>query len=493
MNDRLTGSVGRALGWKAVQLGADRVVTLVRFLILARILAPEDFGLLAIATVTLELLLTLTDFGMVPALVQRRNAESKLYDAAWTVGILRGVAVAVVVVAGAPLIAQLFDDPRSVNLIRLIALRPLLAAFVSMRIADLERDLDFRSLAMLQLPAAVLQTLVAVGLAPLIGVYALVAGMLVGTVLQVALSYRLAPYRPRLQLHRAAAAPLFRYGRWILATSVAGMVGEAVLRVLVSRLLGTADLGLYYLAARLVSIPNGVVSLVVGAVAFPLHVRLQERVEPAVQALRANLTALLATLVPIYIGLIALAPALVRDVLGQRWAGTVAVIQILAVAPILGVVADAVIPLFQGRGRPQHVTGMILVRSSVLLVVVWPLTAVYGLAGAALAVAVSEVPTQLLGGLLARRLLPAPFRTLWKPTCAALLASVAAGGIARAVDSIVGPPVGLFAAVAAAVPVGLVLLAWLDRLLGVGLFRQLTRVFPMLSGLPLLRRVSGGS
>ncbi len=491
MSDRLSGRVGSAVSWKAVQLGADRVISLVRFLVLARILAPQDFGLLAIATVTLELLTTITNFGMIPALIQRRHPEERHYHAAWTVGILRGTAIAAAVAVAAPLISELFGDPRATNLIRFIALRPLFTAAMSMRIADLERDLDFRALTYIQAPAAAVQTVVAIALAPVLGVYALVAGMLIGSAMSAAMSYRWAPYRPRLTLDAGAAAPLFRYGRWVLATSVVGVVGEAALRMIVSRQLGTIELGLYYLAARLVSLPNGVVSVVVGSVAFPLHARLQSGATRAVEAFRANVMALLASLVPIYVGVAALAPALVRDVLGQRWDGTVPVIRLLAVAAVLGVVADAVIPLLEGRGRPSRVTLLLSVRTAMLLVLAWPLAAGYGVEGAAFAVIAAELPIQLLAGSMARRLLPKPFRGLWKPSLAAFSASTAGAMLGLTVDRAAGPPLGLFLGAASAAVAGVVLLATVDRIANVGLFDYLVRAFPPLARLPVLRSVRG--
>jgi lipopolysaccharide exporter len=490
MGGGFSGRVGQALTWKTVQLGGDRIISLVRFLILARLLAPEDFGLLAIATVAHDLMLTVTNFGMVPALIQRRDAEARHYHAAWTVNLIRGAGVAIVVAVAAPLIARLFGDPRATGLIALIALRPLLTGLKSIRVADLERDLDFKALAQVEIPASVVNTIVAIALVPVMGVYALIAGMLAGAAVQVGASYLLAPYRPHLTLSREAASPLFRYGRWILATSLVGVVGEAALRVVIARGLGTAELGLYYLAARLVSIPNGVISTILGAVTFPLHVQLQERADRAVNAFQSNMTALLASLVPVYVTLIVLAPVLIRDVLGERWEGAATAIMVLSLGPVLGIVFDAVEPLMEGRGSPQRITLLIALRSGVLLILVWPLAMAFGLVGAAAAVVVAEIPTQVLAARLANRELPRPFRGLGPALLASFGASLVAGAAAVGVDTLVGPPLGLFAAVATAAVVGLVLLAGLDRWVGVGLFAQLVRALPVMGRLPLLRRLT---
>ncbi len=487
MTEPSAGRVGSAMTWKAVQLGSDRVISLVRFVVLARILAPGEFGLLAIATVSLDLLLTVTNFGMIPALVQRRDPQRRDYDAAWTVVLLRGAAIATLVVAAAPLIARLFGDPEATNVIRLLALRPLISGFTSIRVADLERHLDFRRLALIEVPGALVHTAVAIASAPVLGVYGLVAGMLAGAAVSVLLSYVHAPHRPRLLLDRRAAEPLFRYGRWILATGIAGVVGEAALRVAVSRLLGTAELGVYFLASRLAALPNGVVSLVVGAVAFPVHARLQTDDRRGAVAFRANVTALLASLVPVYAVLAALAPALVRDVLGARWDGTVPLIRLLAAAAVAGLIVDAVIPLLEGRGRPQQVTVLIVVRSVVVVGLAWPAATLFGVTGAALAVLLAELPTQLVAAAMARRSLRQPFAGLRRHVAVSALAAGASASVAWGIAGLVASPAGLFLAAALAGATAVAGMAILDRWLRTGLAGQLVRAFPVLGRIPGLR------
>jgi O-antigen/teichoic acid export membrane protein len=488
LNRPLARRVGSAMTWRAAQLGADQGISLLRFVILARLLAPEDFGLLAIATVVLELLMTVTNFGIVPALVQRPDPDADTYHAAWTVNLLRGLAVAAVIVLAAPLIAAGFGEPAATNVLRLLALRPLLSGLQSIRVADLERALDFRALGLLSVPATVAHTVVAIALAPLLGVYALIAGMLAAALVTTALSYRLAPYRPRLRFRLATARPLLQYGRWILATGLVGAAGEAALRAVVSRELGAPELGLYYLATRLVSLPNGVVSNVVGSVAFPLHARLQREPERAAAAFRANVTALASILVPVYALLVVLAPGLVNDVLGARWAGTVPVIRLLAVAAVLGVLADAVIPMLEGRGRPRNVTLLLAVRTVVLLAVAWPLVTTLGAAGAALAVVAAEVPTQLLAAVMAGRMLPRPFRGLLVPLLVVLVAAAAGAGTGVGLDLAISAAAGPVAAGAVGMAVAGGVLVLLDRVLHAGLLDQLLRTFPFLGR--LLRRAA---
>ena len=99
MTSQLASRAVGALIWKAVQQGSTKLIVLVRMLVLARLLAPEDFGYLAIAMVTIQTLAGVTDLGMIPALIQRRHLEAAHYHTAWTLGLVRGTMISTVVMA----------------------------------------------------------------------------------------------------------------------------------------------------------------------------------------------------------------------------------------------------------------------------------------------------------------------------------------------------------------------------------------------------------
>ena len=194
---RLTGA---AIVWKGVQLGGVKILHIVRLLVLARLLAPEDFGLLAIATTASGFLLLVTDFGILPALVQRAEVDEKHYHAAWTVGFIRGLVITGGLLIGASVVAAIFDEPRAANIIRGLAIVTLIEQMASIRLADLTRNLNFWLIAITGVIKALADTIIAIALAPYLGVWALVAGVLAGSTAYAAISYIVAPYRPRLYL-----------------------------------------------------------------------------------------------------------------------------------------------------------------------------------------------------------------------------------------------------------------------------------------------------
>lgn len=481
MSTPLARQAGTAVAWKAIQLFGSKAISLARYLVLARLLTPNDFGLFAIALVPLDVLLSATDFGMIPALVQRGESDDRVYDAAWTVGLLRAAAISLCVLAAAPLLAQLFAEPRATPVLRLLAIRPLVGAAASIKVAELERRLEFRPLALVEMPATLVGAAASVVLAPALAVWALVAGVLAGAATRVVTSYLVAPHRPRLVFDATPARSLFRFGRWVMLTGAVAVAGDAVLRAVISRRLGANELGLYFLAANLAALPNDVVSELVVAVAFPVHARIRTDLRRAAEMFRASITALAAALCPVYALLIALAPSLVEHLLGPRWAGTEPVLRLLSLAAILGISYDATAPMLQGRGEPHKVTALHAIISVTVALFAWELTGAYGLAGAAAAWVLAQGVMLVACITFARRALAARAIGLSRPLAAIAAASVVGGAIAFALDRVLPGLVGFGVTVVVAWSAAIMSLWLLDSRLDLGLGRDAARAFPRIA------------
>jgi O-antigen/teichoic acid export membrane protein len=482
MRGSLASRTGSALLWNGAGLAATRLISLVRFVVLARLLAPEDFGLLAIAWVVIELLLTLTDVGMVTALVQRERVDESQFDTAWTVGIARALVVAIVVVVGAPLIAQLFGEPRAASILPPLAAAPVLAALASIKIADLTRNLQFRKLTFIRVPEAAVEAVISIALATLLGVWALVVGVLVANLVRVALSYLVAPHRPRISFDQGAARSLFRFGRWLFAVGVLGLAGEALLRAVIARRLGVAELGVFYLAMRLVMLPLTSVESAVGSIGMPLHARLQADPVRRTRALRTSLVGMLALLIPGYVLLMVLAPSLVDEVLGARWAGAEVPIRVLAAGAAIRTIAAACEPMAVGLGRPQLAAALAAVRLVLVAGLGWALAGAAGLVGASVAWLITEVVVAIgwLGGTA--KLVVRPVTGLGAQVLAVLAAAAAAGLTALGLDRLLSGLPALVVAGSLGLAVAGGVLWSLDRRLDTGLTRELAAMFPAVAG-----------
>jgi lipopolysaccharide exporter len=122
IDQQLQRDAGSAMMWKSVQMVGTKLIFFVRLFILARLLSPADFGLMAVAMVAIDVLVSVTNFGMIPALVQQKEAQTGHYHAAWSVGLIRALTISLVVFFGAPIIAIIVGAPDVVNLVRVLAL-----------------------------------------------------------------------------------------------------------------------------------------------------------------------------------------------------------------------------------------------------------------------------------------------------------------------------------------------------------------------------------
>ena len=154
----LAQQAGNAVVWRGLSLAAEKLIFLVRLLVLARLVSPEDFGLVAIGLTVITVVGQATDFGMIPALVQTPAKQKRHLDTAWSISVMRGLLITVVLLIGAPFIAELFAEPRATNIIRVLALATLAQSAASIEIATITRALHFRGLASIELTSALVNT-----------------------------------------------------------------------------------------------------------------------------------------------------------------------------------------------------------------------------------------------------------------------------------------------------------------------------------------------
>jgi lipopolysaccharide exporter len=357
----------------------------------------------------------------------------------------------------------------------------LIDAAASIMVTRFTRNLDFRSLVMMQLPRALSNAVVSIALAPWLGVWALVVGNLAGPFVYLMLSYILAPHRPRFSFQFSAIQALAQFGRWVFWTSIIVMAGQTILRLVISRQLGAAELGLYYLAASLAFLPTDIASQIVGEVIFPFYARLQKDLQQATEAFKAILTSLAVLLLPMSALLISLAPSLVNNVLDERWAGSIRIIQILALAGIIDMFGETISPILKGTGHPDKVMIMESVQSLMMISLVWSLTNSLGLIGAASAWIPSVAISQLVGLFYLRQILQKPFAKLGRPLGTVGIVSIMGGMTAYGISFILQGLLGFILATFLAVAFMGGMLWFFERKFALGLSSGFSQAFPRIA------------
>ena len=327
-------------------------------MVLARLLTPEMFGLVAMANVALMLMASLRDVGLGQAYVQREmGSPEELRLAANTTFYLMLFTNAVLFVLAAslaPLVGRFFENPEVVPLLRAITLIFLLDGLISGPSMVLRRRLDFRRLAYAEIGASLASATVAISLAILgFKAWSLVWGQVAGRVVEGSALYWLSGWRPRFEFSSKLARELFGFGKHLWAFSILSAVGGVLDRAIVGRTLGAASLGIYHMGSNLANLPAQQISFLVNRITFPALARMQGDPARMAAALRKALAHVSIVTLPVTAGLIVAGPQLIGTVYGPRWEAAVPVLQVLALFGMTLSISSVTGPIFQAMGRPQ--------------------------------------------------------------------------------------------------------------------------------------------
>ncbi len=312
---------------------ADRLIGVVSTLVLARLLAPDDFGIIAIASLVIGLADVMLDLGVNVALIQRRNAQQAHFNTAWTLRLIQTTLATVIVIIAAPFASEYFHDERIQPVLQVLSLSLLLSGFENIGIVTFQKEMqfgaEFRFLFLRRIGGAL--TTIAAALI-LQSYWALVIGALTGRVIGVGLSYAMHPMRPALSAEKFK--DIFSVSQWMLARSVGGYLHNNFHRALVGNQTTVATMGAYTLANEISGMPSAELLSPLNRVLFPAFVAAKDNlIELKRLFLRAQgLQTLIA--VPAAIGLALVSDEAVRLFLGEKWLPAVPLLQILALVNI---------------------------------------------------------------------------------------------------------------------------------------------------------------
>jgi O-antigen/teichoic acid export membrane protein len=367
---------------------SNRALGFVRTIVLARLLFPADFGLIAMAMVVVNGLDSISQTGFQQALIQKKRDVEGYLDTAWAVALVRSLVLCVLLVLAAPFVADFFAVPELTDILRVVSLSVLLGGFANIGIVFFQKDLEFHKQFNFEWWASVLEFVLTILLAYILrDVWALVWGGLAGNILRVFLSYRLHPYRPSLRFDAACFRELMRFGKWVSGYAVLLFAAYQMDSILVGKLLGVDSLGFYQMAYLTAVIPSSEVAIAFSMVMFPSFAMLQDQPGRLRVSFEKGLQVSAMVCMPIGFGIFAIAPEFVRVALGERWQGIALIMQALSVVGMAKALEGTMNSLMMAVGRPGIVTGLSAVQLAILAAAVYPCISLWGLEGAAFTVA----------------------------------------------------------------------------------------------------------
>jgi PST family polysaccharide transporter len=401
----LARATARGALWSYSTFVASKGIALVTTLVLARLLAPEDFGLVALALVLMNALDVVNDFGIGSAVIWDRGEDDETADVAFGLSLGVGLLLTVATVASAPLVADAFGEPSVAPIIAALSITFALASLGSVQDARLRRTLAFNRRFIAELLKALTKAGVTVALAVAgLGAWALVHGQIAGVAVGAVSYWLLAGWRPRLRFDPRVARRLLDYGGQITVLGVLAVAASNVDYLIVGRRLGTEALGYYTLAFRLPGLLIITSCAVLSQVVFPAFAAVTRDDGSLSDSLLRTVRALAAVIVPIGLGLALVASDLVAVLFGDRWAPAADVMRWLAVFAVLSTLLYTDGDVYKATGRTIVLNGITVVQLLIAVPLLW-----VGAGTSIEAVAVAQVVTAALVlvlrvGLLARLL-----------------------------------------------------------------------------------------
>ncbi|QIB75519.1 lipopolysaccharide biosynthesis protein [Halogeometricum borinquense] len=361
----------------------DRVLQLLKVIVLARLLSPTVFGLLGIGLVTLAGLRQFSRLGLDQALIQRKDANVDEYlNTVWIMKIARGAIIAATAFIIAPYIATFFNEPKAKDLVRVLSISPLILGLQNPSVVYFRKNLNFHKEFVYQVGARLIDAGVAIAFALVYrNVWALAAGLLASNVSKSVISYAIHSYRPNISFNMEYAKEMFGFGKWLLASSILIFLYGQGDDSFVGWFFGATTLGFYQLAYRFSNAPATEVTHVISRVTFPTYSKVQDNVDRLREGyFRAvQLSALVAF--PMVAGIVAVAPVFVTSVLGDEWTPAIPLAQLLAVWGGIRAIGANIGPVLKAVGRPDYDTKIQTVKVAFILVFIYPAAETFETAG----------------------------------------------------------------------------------------------------------------
>jgi len=364
----LSGSAARGVLWTGAGQVIRQVIQLGTSLVLVRLLIPEDFGLLGMATFFVGIGQLLADFGIGAAIMHARTTDRRVLSSCFWLNMAVACALSAAVVFVAPLIGSFYHRSDLAPVVAVLALNLVLSGLLVVPSTLLVRDLRFASYTRAQILGSLVGAITAIALAFRgFGVWSLVAQPLCGTTIVLISCLVSARWYPRFEYSWVTVQPLARFSSALLGTNLVGYVNRNADSVLIGRVLGAGALGFYAMAIQLMLYPLQQVSSVFVRVLLPTLMQLQDEVTRLRTAYLKTVTCIALVTFPIMGGLFAVADDLVQVVFGPGWTEMTPVVKVLAWVGMLQSIGTTVGTIYLSTGNPAIALRVTLIGTPVLV------------------------------------------------------------------------------------------------------------------------------
>ncbi|MEM7452742.1 MAG: lipopolysaccharide biosynthesis protein [Planctomycetota bacterium] len=422
-----------SLGWTILERIGVRTVTFGVQILLARILLPEEFGIVSTVAIILIIARVLTEGGLGSAIIQNQKVERIDISTVFFLNLLISCVVFVGLTAMSPWFADFFEKPELRNVLPVLAVGIVIAAFGQIQVQMLNKNMEFKRLLKISLPSTILSGIAGIGMALAgFGVWALVGLRLVQNfVFTVTVWMFCNPeWRPRFEFSFGSVRKLAGFGFARLFTNLTFQTTRNLYGLVIAKAYGMSDLAFYNRAQSFQKQPVTAIVSSLNRVMFPVFSEIQHDNARMRTALRKGIPAIVFIVIPAMVLLMTVAEPLIQVLLTEKWIESVPYLQI---CPLLGIcycVNSIKMNVITGKGNPKLIFALGVIRPGLQLLVLW-LTWKHGVMAILIGqVAVPIFNTFFINDIIIRRIIDFPLRQQWSDWLPYFGVSAVAAGLA---------------------------------------------------------------
>ena len=350
------------LGWR----WSLRLLGFISVIILARLLTPEDYGVVAMATILTGLLGEITDFGVMQALINRTSLDNEHLNTGWTIQLIQRAVVSILLVPVAHLGGIYFNDIRIIPVIYALAAASFISGFGNIGIVYFQRELNFKKDFIYGVSQKVVSFVVTVAAGFILRNYwALVVGIIAERMTALTMSYVMHPFRPRISLARFSQ--LWGFSQWMLVSTSVRYCRDKADQFFVGGALGSIQMGQYTVGFRLATLPTSEVIVPIGRALFPNYSKIAHDQILLKDSFLKSISAM-ALLIPVVgIGLACVAQDAVPVILGEKWINITPIVQLLSLMGVVGGLMYLARPLLMALGDMKTVANFELLHAIIVV------------------------------------------------------------------------------------------------------------------------------
>jgi len=408
-NRLLVSATIKGTAWNYVTFALSKGVTFIATLILARLLTPNEFGLMALGLIVIGFLDTFRGMGVENVIIYKQENIEHNSNVAFTLGLIINSTISITTFLIAPFVATFFEDPRMTDILRALSVVFVIWGIGNIHAARLKKEMRFRQTLLPELGKSTAKAIVSIGMALLgYGVWSLVWGQIAANVAASSLYWLSYRWRPHLDLDLDTSRELLGYSSQIVLIAFMGMISSNIDYMIVGKRLGSENLGYYTMAFRVPELLILSTCYIVSNALFPAYSKVQNDQKTLQKGFLLSLSYVALFTVPVGVGIMIVTPELIKVVFGDRWIPSIPVMQAISLYAVIYSLSFIVGEICNATGRPDIMIKLGLINSAVAIPLLW-MAAGYGIHMVALAQIVAISFFTIMSMLVIKRIISLRF------------------------------------------------------------------------------------